>query len=222
MSTIIVSYDGTANDDDALALGKLLARTGATPRAGLRPPLTRVRSGARGDRPARCGAQAGAGRRLARGPGSSPAHRHQRLDRGGPWPAGRERGRLADRVRLGLPDATGAGRARDLGPAPARGRADRGRGGAGRASDARGASIESIALASSDGESAAQETAAALAAKLGARVVEPGAAEIDLIVAASQNGAPEGRVALGGATRGHLDAARSAVIVLPRGKPALI
>ena len=31
MSTdIIVSYDGTPNDDDALALGKLLAATGAT------------------------------------------------------------------------------------------------------------------------------------------------------------------------------------------------
>ena len=30
MSTIIVSYDGTANDDDALALGRLLAGTGAT------------------------------------------------------------------------------------------------------------------------------------------------------------------------------------------------
>ena len=27
---LIVSYDGTANDDDALALGKLLAGTGAT------------------------------------------------------------------------------------------------------------------------------------------------------------------------------------------------
>ena len=32
-SDLIVSYDGTANDDDALALGKLLARTGAK-RAG--------------------------------------------------------------------------------------------------------------------------------------------------------------------------------------------
>jgi nucleotide-binding universal stress UspA family protein len=29
-SDLIVSYDGTPNDDDALALGKLLARTGAS------------------------------------------------------------------------------------------------------------------------------------------------------------------------------------------------
>ena len=29
-TNLIVSYDGTPNDDDALALGKLLARTGAT------------------------------------------------------------------------------------------------------------------------------------------------------------------------------------------------
>src|ERR1700747_2415181 len=29
-SDLIISYDGTANDDDALALGKLLARTGAS------------------------------------------------------------------------------------------------------------------------------------------------------------------------------------------------
>ena len=29
-ANIIVSYDGTANDDDAVALGKLLAQTGAS------------------------------------------------------------------------------------------------------------------------------------------------------------------------------------------------
>ncbi len=39
----------------------------------------------------------------------------------------------------------------------------------------------------------------------------------DCIVVGSQTGAPEGRVALGGATRNQLETVRAPVIVLPRG-----
>jgi nucleotide-binding universal stress UspA family protein len=222
MSTIIVSYDGTANDDDALALGKLLAQTGAS------LALAYVRHSREFDPGREEIAQHDAERRLAQGAAwledpDLPQHIVMSASTGEGLaqlaetegaslivfgsdyrtPPGRvEPGTSAQHLLEGGPIAVAV--------APAGLRTNG------------GASIESIAVASSDGESAAQETAAALAAKLGARVVEPGAAEIDLIIAASQNGAPEGRVALGGATRAHLDAARSAVIVLPRGKSALI
>jgi nucleotide-binding universal stress UspA family protein len=222
MSTIIVSYDGTANDDDALALGKLLAETGAS------LALAYVRHAREFDPRREEIAQHDAERRLAQGaawlddPG---VPQHVVLSAS----TGEGLAQLADRERaslivFGSDYRTPPGRVEPgtsaqhlleggtiavaVAPAGLRTHAD--------------ASIGSIALASSDGEPAAQETAAALAAKLRAQVVEPDAPGIDLIVAASQNGAPEGRIALGGATRAHLDAARSAVIVLPRGKPALL
>jgi nucleotide-binding universal stress UspA family protein len=222
MSTIIVSYDGTANDDDALALGRLLAGTGA------RLELAYVRHSREFDPAREEIAQHDAERRLALGAAWLQAPdlpQHIVISAS----TGEGLGNLAESegaslIVFGSDYRTPPGRVEPgtsaqhlleggavavaVAPAGLRTHAD--------------ASIKSIALASSDGESAAQETAAALAAKLGARVVDPGAGEIDLIVAASQNGAPEGRIALGGATRGHLDEARSAVIVLPRGKPALI
>jgi hypothetical protein len=71
-------------------------------------------------------------------------------------------------------------------------------------------------LVSGDGGGAAQRTAEALAAALGAEIVA-GGSEADLILVDSQPNAPEGKVALGGATRARLDSARGSVIVLPRG-----
>ena len=40
---IIVSYDGTANEDDAVALGRLFAERRRPGVAGLRPPCVRGR-----------------------------------------------------------------------------------------------------------------------------------------------------------------------------------
>jgi nucleotide-binding universal stress UspA family protein len=222
MSTIIVSYDGTTNDDDALALGKLLAETGAS------LALAYVRHSREFDPQREEIAEHDAERRLAQGAAwledpDLPQHIVTSAS------TGEGLGQLAESegaslIVFGSDYRTPPGRVEPgtsaqhlleggtiavaVAPAGLRTHAD--------------ASIESIALASSDGETAAQETAAALAAKLGAKIVEPEAPLVDLIIAASQNGAPEGRIALGGATRAHLDAARSAVIVLPRGKPALI
>jgi nucleotide-binding universal stress UspA family protein len=63
----------------------------------------------------------------------------------------------------------------------------------------------------------AHETAASLAGRLGATVVESARHDVDLLVIGSQAGVPEGRVALSGAARYALETARSSVLVLPRG-----
>lgn len=74
-------------------------------------------------------------------------------------------------------------------------------------------------MLSAPGEHAAQQTADALAAKLGARVVEDGATAPDLIVVGSQPGVAAGRIALSGSARSTLDASRGSVLIVPSGKP---
>ena len=222
MSTIIVSYDGTANDDDALALGKLLAPTGA------RLALAYVRHAREFDPEREQIAQHDAERRL---------------EQGAAWLADPD---LAQHIVLS--GSTGEGLARlaaeeaatlivfgsDYRTPP--GKVEPGtsaqhllEGGtiavavaaAGlRTGDEQ--AIQSIAVSPPDGDPAALQTARALADKLGAAIVEHDPPEADLIIAASQPGAAKGRIALGGATRAQLNAARGAVIVLPRGTPALI
>jgi nucleotide-binding universal stress UspA family protein len=222
MSTIIVSYDGTANDDDALALGKLLARAGA----GL--ALAYVRHAREFDPRREEIAQHDAERRLEQGAAwlaepNLPQHvvisastgegLAQLAEREGAalivfgsdyrTPPGRvEPGTSAQYLLEGgtIPVA--------VAPAGLRAQAD--------------TVIESIAVSSPDGDPAAEQTAQALADQLSAEIVPGDAVDADLIIAASQAGAHEGRIALGGATRAHLNAARSAVIVLPRGKPAVL
>ena len=75
-------------------------------------------------------------------------------------------------------------------------------------------------------ESYAREVTAiflqALAAKLGARVEESRAEPVDLIVVGSAPGATDGHIVVGGDVRSELSRARSSVIVLPAGAPALI
>ena len=76
------------------------------------------------------------------------------------------------------------------------------------------ATIETISVAG-DANGAAHRTAEDLARALGAEVLSGG--DADLILVDSQSNAPEGRIALSGATRAQLDSARGSVIVLPRG-----
>ena len=61
----------------------------------------------------------------------------------------------------------------------------------------------------------ARATAASLAEKLGASVVDPNADSVDLIVVGSVAGAPSGTIAVGGDVRNELNSARSSVLVLP-------
>jgi len=68
-------------------------------------------------------------------------------------------------------------------------------------------------------DTAAQDTAQALADKLGAKIVELGPPTIDLIVVGSQPNASARRITLSGATRTMLNAARGSVLVIPSGAP---
>jgi nucleotide-binding universal stress UspA family protein len=218
MSTIIVSYDGTANDDDALVLGAMLARAGA------KLALAYVRHSHEYDPRREELAQHDAERRLEHGAvalGANQVARHVVFSAA----TGEGLATLADsedaslivfgsdyRIAPGrVEPGTSAQQLLEGGPvaiavASAGLRA------------AREARIKTIAVVAPEMDSAAPQTADALAAKLGASTVSPDQTP-DLLVVGSQEGAPEGRIALSGWTRTQLDEARSCVLVLPRGVP---
>jgi nucleotide-binding universal stress UspA family protein len=212
---VIVSYDGTANDDDALALGRMLAVGGAT------LSLAYVRHSREYDpRREEIGGY-DAERRLEQGAlwlDEPEIERHVVIDPstsaglatlavslsaklilfGSDYrtPPGRvEPGGSAQGLLQGSPVAIGVAAA---------GLRTRG-----------GERIRTISVAG-DANGAAHITAAALADGLGAHVLE-GGGNADLILVDSQSHGPEGRIGLGGSTRAQLDSARGSVIVLPRG-----
>jgi nucleotide-binding universal stress UspA family protein len=218
-SDIIISYDGTPNDDDALALGRLLARAGA------QLALAYVRHSREYDPSREQLAEHDASRRLEQGAtwlGDPGVPRHVVLSAstgeglvqlaetegaslvvfGSDYrtpPGSVEPGASAQSMLEGGPVAVAV--------APAGLRADANHG------------ISSIALLADDTDAAAGDTVDALAAKLGAEKIAPGERGVDLIVVGSQSSAPEGRIALSGAARSFLNSARSAVVVVPRGEP---
>ena len=220
-SDLIVSYDGTANDDDALALGKLLARTGAS------LSLAYIRHSREFD-PAR--------EELAR------HDAQRRLEQGAAWlgdpdvakhvvfsgSTGEGLGQLAEAegasvIVFGSDYRTSPGRAE---PGNTAERLLEGGSPVAIAVAAAGlrsladAEIASIAVAGADGDSAARQTAEALAASLGANIVEPGDPAIDLIVVGSPPSASARRITLSGASRALLNsAARGSVLVVPAGEP---
>ena len=173
---IIVSYDGTANEDDAIALGRLFGRAGAE------VSLAYVRHTHEADSDRETVAESQAHGLLERGVellGNAQAELHVVTDRSTPEglaSAGRARGRGRDRVLLGLAHGEGPRLDRQLRRAPARRRptaiaiapADL-------AETAGDAAIRRI-VAVGDGDGGARETAEALAGALGA-TVEPVANE---------------------------------------------
>jgi nucleotide-binding universal stress UspA family protein len=212
---VIVSYDGTTNDDDALALGRMLALGGA------RLALAYVRHAPEYDpRREEIGVY-DADRRLEQGAlwlAEPDVERHVVVDPstgaglaklattegaklilfGSDYrtaPGSVEPGGSAQGLLEGSPVAIG------VAAAGLRTRADQ--------------KIETISVAGG-ADGAAHETAEALAAALGARIIE-GGGNADLILVDSQSNGPEGRIALGGSTRAQLDSAHGSVIVLPRG-----
>lgn len=212
---VIVSYDGTTNDDDALALGRMLAVGGAA------LSLAYVRHSREYDpRREEIGAY-DADRRLEQGalwlgepdierrvvidPSTSAglaklaASEDARLILFGSdyrTPPGRvEPGGSAQGLLEGSPVAIG------VAAAGLRTRADE--------------RIQTISVAGSS-NGAAHQTADALARALAAHALE-GAGNADLIVVDSQSNGPEGKISLGGPTRAQLDSALGSVIVLPRG-----
>lgn len=218
-ANIIVSYDGTANDDDAVALGKLLAQTGAS------LALAYVRHAREFDSRREELAQHDAERRLEQGAallGDPDVPRHIVVSAstgeglaklaetegasvivfGSDYrtpPGHVEPGTTAQHLLEGGPIAiavAGAG---------LRAKAD--------------AAIQSVIVFAPDADTAAQQTAHALAAKLGVTVSGAADGDADLIVVGSQASSPPGQVALSGATRTYLNSGRGSVLVVPHGVP---
>ncbi len=212
---LIISYDGTPNDDDALALGKLLARTGSS------VSLAYVRHAREFDPRREQVAQHDAEQRLARGAAQMdvPVSSHvvvgaatadvlgQLAQQQGAsiivfgsdyrTPLGRaEPGTSAQRLLEGGPVAIAVAAA-GL-----------------RAGQQQAITRIAVPFAGPVNDDA-RATAAALAAKLGAEVVDADAGAVDLIVVGSHQDAPSGRVVVAGEVRNELNSARSSVLVLP-------
>lgn len=219
---LIISYDGTPNDDDALALGRMLAP------AGFAPALAYVRHAREFDPSRELLAQHDAEQRLERGAsllgdpgitrhvviGASTGERLEQLaasegamlivfgsDYRTP-PGHVEPGTSAQHLLEGGSVAIA------IAAAGLRTQLD--------------GVITSIAvpLAGPTNE-VARQTADALARELGAAVMRAPGEPVDLIVVGSQPDAPPGHTVIGGDVRAELNNARSSVLVLPAGRPVL-
>ncbi len=215
---IIISYDGTPNDDDALALGKMLARTGAS------LALAYVRHSTEFDPRREELAGHDANRRLQQGAawlGDDSISRHV-VVHPSTWeglaqlasslgsamivfgsdyrtPPGRVvPGTSAQHLLEGGPVAIA------VAPAGIR--------------TADEISIKTIAAGGQEPDGATQETAQVLAEKLGASVQAQGGTA-DLLVLGSRPGTTAGRIELSGSARAQLDSARSPVLFVPAAAP---
>jgi nucleotide-binding universal stress UspA family protein len=212
---LIISYDGTPNDDDALALGKLLAQTGSS------VALAYVRHSKEFDPKREELAQYDAEQRLERGAAliGIPVTKHVVVGGG----TGEGLGGLAEqlgasiivfgsdyRTPLGRAEpGTSAQRLLDGGSVAIAVAA------AGVRAKTDGA-LRSIAVPfAGPVNDDARATAGSLATSVGAEVVDANADGIDLIVVGSREGAPKGRVLVEGEVRNELNSARSSVLVLP-------
>jgi nucleotide-binding universal stress UspA family protein len=213
---VIVSYDGTDNDRDALALGQVLAKAGAS------IALAYVRHARESDPVAEREAQADAEQLLAEGAGSLggevPTHVVMSAATGSGLAALAE-DVGADIIVFGSEYRTAPGHVQpgtsalsllNGGPvaiavAPA---------------GMRNANVfvpRVLGEVSEAGDLAARETASSLAGALGAEMAPRADHAVDLIVLGSQGGATPGRVAISAATQYVIETARSPVLVVPRG-----
>ncbi|HEY5427837.1 MAG TPA: hypothetical protein VIK04_01865, partial [Solirubrobacteraceae bacterium] len=217
MSEVIVSYDGTTHDDDALALGKMLAVGPIT------LSLAYVRHTREYDPRREEIGEYDAGRRLEQGAqwlADPDIKRHIVIDPS--TSTGLAKLAAAEGAQLilfGSDYRTAPGRVEPGGSA--QGLLQGGSVAIGvAAAGLRTNGSESITTISVAGEAggAADQTAQSLAVALGAQIVA-GGGDADLILVDSQSNAPTGTIALGGSTRARLDSARGSVIVLPHGTP---
>ena len=221
--TAIISYDGTPNDDDALALGKRLAPAGVT------LALAYVRHSHEFDPRREELAQHDAEQRLERGAtllGDPSLARHVVVGAS----TGDRLGELAAAERASLivfgsdyrtppghiEPGTSAQHLLDGGSVAVAIAA------AGLRTETDGA-IGSIAVPLAGPiNDVARQTANSLAEKLGATVAESPSGPVDLNVIGSQPDAPTGHVVIGGDVRTELNNARSSVLVLPAGSPLIV
>ncbi len=217
-SDLIISYDGTPNDDDALALGRLLALTGA------KPALAYVRHTREFDPEREQIAQHDAERRLELGAqwlGDPAIARHVVVSSStGQGLIGLAQEEGASVVVFGSDYRTPPGRAEpgntaqrmlDGGPvavavaaAGLRAHAD--------------VAIASIATFGGEEDPAVESTARTLAERLGATLNPNGAARADLIVVGSSPRTGAGRTGISGLHRSQLNTSLGSVLVVPYGK----
>jgi nucleotide-binding universal stress UspA family protein len=212
---LIVSYDGTPNDDDALALGRMLARGGAS------LALAYVRHTREFDPAREEIAQHDAERRLEHGVawlGDPKIPCHVVIS----GSTGEGLLQLAQseaasmvvfasdyRTPPGHADpGSSAWRMLEGGPIPV---AVAGAGLRTRPN----ARLETISVAEPESDGAAERAADALAARIGASVVAAGNGPADLIIVGSQPSGPPGRIALSGRTRSRLNSLQGSILVIP-------
>jgi nucleotide-binding universal stress UspA family protein len=214
---VIVSYDGTRNDRDALALGRLLAGAGAAVALAYVRHAHEVETGRErlATRDAEGLLAAGA---EALGQPGVPQH----VVISASTPVGLRElalARGADLIVFGSEYRTAPGhidpqasarRLLDGGPvalgiAPA-GFAERD-----------GYRVRTVAAIGEDGDPCPAETAAALAVRLGGTAVGPGAGAADLVVVGSKPGTVKGRVTISAAADYLIELSRCPVLVLARG-----
>jgi nucleotide-binding universal stress UspA family protein len=216
---IIVSYDGTTNDRDALALGQLLAGAGATLELAYVRHVHESQSGrerlAEGEAKAllREGAEAIGLPEIPQHVVFSASTAEGLRD----LAADEE----ADVIVFGSeyrtakghvdPQATarrlldGAAFALALAPAGYADAADR--------------TVMTIAAVSGEGDPCARETADSLAGRLGASVAQQASRDVELLVVGSTPGTVTGRVRISAAAEYLIELAGCPVLVLPRGVP---
>jgi nucleotide-binding universal stress UspA family protein len=212
---IIVSYDGTANEDDAIALGRLLAA------AGGEVSLAYVRHTHEPDRDRETLAEAEAQELLERGVqllGDPSAGRYVVTDRSTPEGLAALADRLAADVIVFCSDSHTAKGHVSIGNSAAR-LLEGGRTAIAIAPVDLAESDPAIRriIAVGDGDGGARQTAEALASALGATVAPVANDEADLLVIDSRPEAQPGRVSLSASAEHLIEIAACPVLVLPRG-----
>jgi nucleotide-binding universal stress UspA family protein len=216
-SNIIISFDGSDNDHDALAFGRMLAD------AGSQVSLAYVRHAHESDDARERQAQTDAESVLARGAeylGDSSIERHVVVNAstgeglrelaqseganvvvfGSDWhttPGHVQPGRSALRLMDGGPVAIA------IAAAGLR--------------NQKNASLKHIALPGGEVDEAAHKTAEALTARAGTALALPSQENVDLLVVGSRPGAPEGVVSLSAASEYLVETTNASVLVLARG-----
>jgi nucleotide-binding universal stress UspA family protein len=218
---IIVSYDGTDNDRDALALGQLLARAGASLELAYVRHAHEAESGRErlAEHDAEALLQAG-----AEAVGLPDVPQHVVLS-GSTAEGLRDLAleRQADLIVFGSeyrtapghvdPQATarrlldGGQVALALAPSGFAGQSDY--------------EIATVAAVSDDGDPCARETAESLAHRVGASVAQDASRDVQLLVVGSTPGTVTGRVRISAAAEYLIELARCPVVVLPRGVAVL-